>query len=199
MNDVRYGLALLLTLALPPAYLFWLGVHPFIHFWRRVGPFRTYLCLGTLYVLAMIALFLVRAPLLGVDFGASHFCIGVGVLCLCIGMWFRIVLGRQLRPWVLLGLPELSPDEHPGALLTEGVYARIRHPRYIEGTLSVLGCALIANYLAPYVIIALSIPMFAIIIRFEERELGERFGAAYHAYCERVPRFIPRRPRAGAK
>jgi protein-S-isoprenylcysteine O-methyltransferase Ste14 len=29
------------------------------------------------------------------------------------------------------------------------------------------------------------------VIRFEERELLQRFGAEYEAYCALVPRFIP--------
>jgi len=31
-----------------------------------------------------------------------------------------------------------------------------------------------------------------VLVQMEERELRERYGAEYEAYCARVPRFIPR-------
>jgi protein-S-isoprenylcysteine O-methyltransferase Ste14 len=38
-----------------------------------------------------------------------------------------------------------------------------------------------------------------IMIRIEERELRQRFGAAYAAYAERVPMLLPLRLVAGRK
>ena len=52
---------------------------------------------------------------------------------------------------ILSGLPELSREKYPGKLLSEGIYARILPPRYVEALLRSLGYALFANYLAPYV------------------------------------------------
>ena len=52
--------------------------------------------------------------------------------------------------------------------------------------------ALIANNLASYVNWIIGIPSVLLIVRIEERELGNRFGAEYEAYCARVPRFVPR-------
>ena len=54
------------------------------------------------------------------------------------------------------------------------------------------GSALIANYLALYLIVALWLPGIYVIVLIEEKELRDRFGAAYDDYCRRVPRFIPR-------
>jgi protein-S-isoprenylcysteine O-methyltransferase Ste14 len=31
-----------------------------------------------------------------------------------------------------------------------------------------------------------------VVVRVEEPELRERFGAAYEVYCRRVPRWVPR-------
>src|SRR3990172_2057026 len=42
MDTVRRILGVLLIVGLPPAVLYWLMVHPFVGFWRRVGPRVTY-------------------------------------------------------------------------------------------------------------------------------------------------------------
>jgi protein-S-isoprenylcysteine O-methyltransferase Ste14 len=55
-----------------------------------------------------------------------------------------------------------------------------------------LGSALIANYLALYLVVALWLPGLYFIVLLEEKELRDRFGPAYDEYCRRVPRFIPR-------
>jgi protein-S-isoprenylcysteine O-methyltransferase Ste14 len=57
--------------------------------------------------------------------------------------------------------------------------------------LALLGYALIANYLALYLVFALWLPALSLIVRLEESELRERFGPAYEEYCCRVPRFVP--------
>jgi protein-S-isoprenylcysteine O-methyltransferase Ste14 len=65
-------------------------------------------------------------------------------------------------------------------------------------SLWVSGYALFANYLTPYLVVVLSIPVMLLVVLLEERELRERFGEEYQAYCRRVPRFFRRRsPRKG--
>jgi len=92
----------------------------------------------------------------------------------------------------ILGLPELAPDQRPQRLITTGVYAIIRHPRYVQIFLGLLGSALIANYLVLYLVVALWLPGIYVIVRLEEKELRDRFGPAYDEYRHRVPRFLPR-------
>jgi protein-S-isoprenylcysteine O-methyltransferase Ste14 len=88
--------------------------------------------------------------------------------------------------------PELSQRRYPGKLLTEGIYAKVRHPRYVEALLGTLGYALFANYLAVYIAFLLAIPALYLVVLLEERELRDRFGAEYEEYSRRVPRFVPR-------
>jgi protein-S-isoprenylcysteine O-methyltransferase Ste14 len=82
--------------------------------------------------------------------------------------------------------------------LTEGIYARLRHPRYVEVTLWTLGYSLIANYTGVYLLWLLSLPTLHLVVLLEERELRQRFGASYDAYARRVPRYLPKRERGGA-
>ena len=105
-----------------------------------------------------------------------------------MGWW----LLRHVTIKVLIGLPELAPERHPGRLVTGGLYARIRHPRYVQFLLGLLGYALFADYLAAYIVVALWIPGIWAIAVLEERELRDRFGEQYEEYCRRVRRFVPR-------
>jgi protein-S-isoprenylcysteine O-methyltransferase Ste14 len=97
---------------------------------------------------------------------------------------------RQLGVRVQMGIPELDPRAEQ-RLLTEGIYARVRHPRYLEMLLALLGFALVANYLAGYVVLAASALILHAVVLLEERELAERFGPAWDAYAARVPRYVP--------
>ena len=91
-----------------------------------------------------------------------------------------------------MGVPELTPPGAPATLLSEGIYSRIRHPRYVQIVLGLLGHALLANYLATWIIFAVSLLWIELVTRVEERELRDRFGEEYRLYCEKVPRFFPR-------
>jgi protein-S-isoprenylcysteine O-methyltransferase Ste14 len=62
----------------------------------------------------------------------------------------------------------------------------------VEALLVMASLALIANNLASYVNWIIGIPGVLLVVHIEERELRDRFGAEYEAYCARVPRFVPR-------
>ena len=193
MNAIRYSLALLLVISLPAMLLFWLLIHPFIHTWRWLGPAWTYSIIGTLLVLLTAGLFLIREPLLAVDFGTCYPLLAAGLGCLAVAVGLRRSLHQvPITTRVLVGLPELAPAHYPQALITTGLYARLRHPRYVQVALALLGYALIANYLAIYLVFAAWLIVMYPLVLLEERELRERFGEAYEAYCRQVPRFIPR-------
>jgi protein-S-isoprenylcysteine O-methyltransferase Ste14 len=192
MDAVRYYLALAMLMFLPGGLLYWFSVHPFIRFWRKVGPWLT-LAVHYLMVFALAAgVFLARAPLLAIQFGTNWWLAAPGAALAAFGIVLRKKLGRQLRPRTLAGLPELAPDKYPRKLLTEGVYSRLRHPRYVEIVVGLTGYALIANYLAAYLLAALAPLVLLLVVKIEEKELRERFGAEYEEYCARVPRFVPR-------
>jgi protein-S-isoprenylcysteine O-methyltransferase Ste14 len=194
---VRRFIAVMMVISLPPAILYWFIVHPFIGFWRRMGLTATYVFLTVFYLGSMVGLFLVRDTLLGRDFGNSSL-LGIVSLPLFIA---AIVISRKRKKYLtfrhLAGVPEIAPEKHGTGLLREGIYSRIRHPRYVEFTLGLISYALFANYEGLYWMTAATLALLYIIVLIEERELRERFGQEYVDYSAQVPRFIPRRQARG--
>jgi protein-S-isoprenylcysteine O-methyltransferase Ste14 len=194
VNTARYVVAVLLLVYLPPAMLLWLVIHPFVGFWRRFGPLWTYLILAGPAVAMMAGLYLVRDTLLGPDLGVGLLPAMLAVGCLAAGIAIARKRGKFLTRAILCGVPELRrPGGDRGRLLTKGIYGRIRHPRYIEFLFWIGAYACFANYLGLYVLFGLSVLALYPIVLLEERELRDRFGEEYEAYCERVPRFVPKR------
>jgi protein-S-isoprenylcysteine O-methyltransferase Ste14 len=192
MNTIRYYVALILVITLPPVFYFWLLIHPFVHFWRRLGLGWTYGIVCSFLALGIVSLFRIRQSLLAVEFGTNYFLTALGLLLLAASTWLGFQILHHMSILTILGLPELAPDKCPQQLIKIGIYATIRHPRYVQIYLGFLGSALIANYLALYLIVALWLPGIYVIVLLEEKELRDRFGTAYDDYCRRVPRFIPR-------
>ena len=191
MDELRRALALLVLVTVPINLGVWLLIHPLARFWRRIGPAGSYAAL-TLPCAALGAwLWSTRRTLLGADLGLQPVLVGLGVAAFAAALAIARVRRRQLTSRILAGVPELSRDE--GRLLTEGVYARTRNPRYLEFLLFVLGFVAVANYAGTWVLWALCFPGVHLVVLLEERELRDRFGAEYDAYRRRVARYVPRR------
>lgn len=89
--------------------------------------------------------------------------------------------------------PEPDGDAAPVTVLVqEGVYGRVRHPRYAAVTVGTLGLALISHHGAAYWVVAAMVPLIVTLARLEEAGLVRQFGEAYLAYRARVPAFVPR-------
>lgn len=193
LENVRYVMGVLLVISLPPAMTYWFIVHPFVGFWRRVGVKRTFLILGLFLVGSMAALFPFRDRLLGRDLGTNLATVLAAVPLLAASTVVRRKRRRHLSFRTLAGVPEVAAGTQGPGLLQEGIYSRIRHPRYVEIALGCIGWALVCNYAGLYVVVILTILALYAIVLVEEKELRQRFGQAYVDYSARVPRFIPRR------
>jgi len=193
IDVVRWVMGVMLAISLPPAILYWFLVHPFVGFWRRAGLWVTFTFLTVFYLGSAAGLFLIRRPLLGRDLGTSIPLILISLPLLVVSG----VISRKRRRYLtfkrLAGVPEVAPETHGIDLLQEGIYARIRHPRYVEFTLALVGWSLFCNFQGLYIMTAVTVVLLLLIVELEERELRGRFGQAYADYCARVPRFIPRR------
>jgi len=190
MATVRYFIAVWTLLTVPPALALWYAIHPFARSWRKIGLIATYsvlmiptVCLGWL-------LWQMRETLVGADWGTQPALLVLGAVAAVVGGWVTRARRRHLTQHILTGGPELSSADK-GHLLTEGIYARVRNPRYIESLFFVLAYACVANHSGTWALAVLSVPAIHIIVLLEESELRNRFGTEYDDYCRRVPRWIP--------
>jgi protein-S-isoprenylcysteine O-methyltransferase Ste14 len=105
--------------------------------------------------------------------------------------------GQALRFYTLGQVPEGTSGQGSAleaqTLNTRGPYAHVRNPLYLGNLGICLGLMLIAHDPWVYAVgLAFFFGEYFFIIRAEEDFLGSRFGAHYAAYCERVPRWVPR-------
>ena len=193
MSTARYVIAVLLVISLPPAIVWWYVIHPFVGFWRKIGKPITYTVITVLCLGSVVGLFAVRDALVLTDLGTSWIMVGVAAALIIPAIWLAILRAKYLSFGILAGVPELDADGSGGKLLNEGIYAVIRHPRYVEIALGTLAYAAFANYLGGYILALLTIPGIHAVVVMEEKELAERFGEEYEAYRASVPRYIPTR------
>lgn len=196
MDRVRYVMAVAVWVTIPQAVLWWFIVHPFVRFWRRVGKARTFALLGLFYVAGGVGLFLIRDAALAVDYGTNRALWPPAIALYLLAAFIQIRIKKQLKFAILAGSPELDADGKGGTLLDQGLYARMRHPRYVAVLLGMAAWALFTNYLAVYVMVPLVALGLAAVAVLEERELVDRFGEPYERYRSRTPMFVPG-PRSG--
>jgi len=191
MDLARYIVAVLTLVSLPISLGLWYAIHPFARHWRRVGPGWTYAILAAPFSLVGWLLWRARETLLGPDLGTQPALLAVALPSALVGIAILRSRRRQLTQRTLTGIPELSSRDR-GRLVTGGIYARIRNPRYLEIIFFVLAYVAFANHMGTWVLFAVSLPTIHGVVLLEERELRSRFGAEYEEYCRQVPRYLPR-------
>lgn len=192
IDALRYGLAWLAVASLPAAVGYWYVLHPFVDFWRRVGKAGTFSALALLFALNVGAAWWWRDALLPPSARPPLPFVIVGAILYLAAAGLQTLIRRQLNLSVLAGSPELDADGAGGKLLDQGLYAHMRHPRYVTVMLGMLGAAFLVDYPAVWWLVALLGPGLYGVVLLEERELRRRFGARYVEYARRVPRFVPR-------
>jgi len=190
MSLARYIVGVFLVVWLPPAVVWWIIVHPFVAFWRRLGAKLALSVVAVMMVALALALSPLRDALLGRDLGTSWPLVGLAAGLLAVALIMAVRRKRYLTYRILSGVPELEGDA--GTLLTEGPYAVVRHPRYVEVALGTIAYACFANHVGAYVMAVLVLPVLHVVVLLEERELVRRFGAAYERYRAQLPRYVPR-------
>lgn len=211
MDTLRYAAALVVWTAVPPALLYWYLIHPLTGYWQAVGRTRTLMVVLPLCLLLLGVMLRWSGPVARSDLGTSYAAFYSGLILFAGAVFADRKIRRDLGERSMAGPTELIPGAHPGppgaepreeraegteapltVLVREGVYGRVRHPRYAAVTAGTLGLALIAHHAAAYWVVALMVPLILVLARLEEARLVEQFGEAYARYRTRVPAFVPR-------
>lgn len=195
VDQARYLLALAVVLTLLPALAYWVLAHSWVGLWRRLPPAVTFIALFVVMAVVGWELWAIRGSLLAVRFAWSPWLLPPAVLCLAAAGVVEVQCRRVLDRDTLFGVPELVAGAPGQGLLVEGIYSRVRHPRYLAVLLGLGAVACFSNYLIVWILL----PVFGLgihgVILLEERELAERFGDTYRDYQRRVPRLLPTRRR----
>jgi len=170
-----------------PIPLYWFVLHPFGNFWRtrlRAAFVAALLCS---WLPVTIAIFAFRDELFRRDWPPAA-AIAAGAALIVFESWIFWRVRRDLGGSRLVGHAELQGS---GELQLCGIYARMRHPRYVGSLLAIMGACLLAGTRLMWIVSAVWAALMLAAILLEEREMRARFGAAYVQYCRRVPRFWP--------
>jgi protein-S-isoprenylcysteine O-methyltransferase Ste14 len=92
----------------------------------------------------------------------------------------------------ILGRAELQPEKHEQRLVTTGIRQRVRHPIYLGHLLELVGWTIGTGMVVTYAFLAFAAITGVVMIRMEDAELEQRFGAPYREYRARVPAIVPR-------
>lgn len=103
--------------------------------------------------------------------------IGLGLALIGVGGVFlsRYTLGKSF-----------SVRAKATALVTTGIYARIRNPIYVSGVIAVIGIAIMTGRPVIMAMLAVIIPLQIWRARNEARVLEEKFGNEYREYRRRT-------------
>lgn len=105
-------------------------------------------------------------------------------------LWISAVFGClpifAFRKWG--GVSKEKEYIHTTALVDRGMYAILRHPQYLSFMLIGLALPLIAQHWLIALLGAVVIVLTYLMILDEEKSNIEKFGDAYRAYMQRVPR-----------
>jgi len=177
---------IILLLFLPIPFVL-LVMHLFINFWRRIGR-MSYAVAIAIWPAIGILILLYRKMLLAYGLQFPLLVQALGLAMALGGLILAWAAQRHLTLPVLVGYPEILPKEHKPRLVTTGLYARLRHPRYTGYFLILDGWFLVSGF----VIFPIAALLLLFVIPIEERELKRRFGQAYAVYMKNVPAFFPR-------
>ena len=138
---------------------------------------------GTIGVYVPLVLARGRPPASALVFLLALALLATGTVIYAWCVWDFAVFGR--------GTP--APIDAPKKLVVCGLYRYTRNPIYVGVLMVLLGWAVMfrGTTLLIYAL-CVGICFHLFVVFYEERRLGQQFGAEYHDYCEKVGRWLPR-------
>ncbi len=174
-----------------PVSAYWLVIHGALGVWRRTGKRTYWIALVIWSGLGWVFLGH-RAFWMDGGFRGNLPAVVAGMELVAMELAISSRVGSAFGFARLVGRHEVEPSRFGGGLLTGGLHARVRHPRYLGAMCALFGLALIAGSWRLLAAAAASVPAYFLVTFLEEGELRARFGAEYERYRREVPRFFPR-------
>ncbi len=191
MTDLL-AIAAIMFWALVP--LFWIPVHGFSRFFKRIGIF-TYITPLITWLPVVWGIYTGRSWILSYSIELNAVLQAIGWAVFICGVILQVWTLRILGGLRIIGLPEVTRLVESRVFMS-GPFSVIRHPTYASHTIMFAGVFLISGVLALAVITLLDIIIInAFVIPLEDRELIERFGDEYREYKDHVPAFFPIKPK----
>lgn len=179
-------LAWLLALIYCAIPSYWLVVHPFADKWRaRKGSI--YKSLGFTWLGFILLLGLITGRWRFITLYETWWSLLPGGALFALDIYFLREIGRDFGRDRLIGRHELNPSQTDNRVITTGMHGRMRHHIYLSHLIMVTALAVASGLAVVYGLLAFGVITGAIMIRTEEAELEERFGAEYREYKKRVP------------
>jgi protein-S-isoprenylcysteine O-methyltransferase Ste14 len=183
------ALIVLMFQALVP--LFWIPVHGFSGFFKKLGIF-TYITPFITWLPVAWFIYTNRELLLSYKLDLPAILRALGWIVFAFGAALQVWTLRLLKVWGIMGLPEVTRIVE-SSIISTGPFSVVRHPTYLSHTIMYAGVFLISGVTAVAVITLLDVLIInTLVIPLEDRELISRFGEEYRAYRKRVPAFFPR-------
>jgi protein-S-isoprenylcysteine O-methyltransferase Ste14 len=169
---------------------FWLVIHRRVEHWRsrRRSPYRLLIPMWTgMWVICGVASW----PWRHLQLHRTSWSPIPAAIVFAIGLWIYRRSGAGFSARQLGGLPEVLNRQDQQRLVTSGIRSRVRHPIYLGHLCEMLGWSLATGLAVCYVLTAFAVLTGAFMIRREDAELDQRFGAEYRQYRRRVPAILP--------
>jgi protein-S-isoprenylcysteine O-methyltransferase Ste14 len=120
----------------------------------------------------------------------------VGMVLIVAAMLILALTYREIDSWTAMAGPQVT-GRGERALITDGVFSVIRHPRYAVLIVGALGNFLFTGYPLLLAAFVVTTGLTLLVISIEERELVAFFGGSYLEYRRIVPALVPRIPLRG--
>jgi len=190
MNGTLPVVATVLACLYLPVPVIMTWFHVFDPVWKRMGV-RSYILHVPAY-LALVAGTAALSPLWTASAWPWHPAVSVLGGMLVVGA-FGLLFATHGSIGLATAMAVPQVTRAPGrALVTTGIYAHIRHPRYTVLMLGSLGNFLLTGYELLLAAFCATTAATLLMAQLEERELLDHFGDAYRRYMDDVPAFFPR-------
>lgn len=169
--------------------------------WRSFGVFTAFVVALFTEMYGFPLTIYILTAVLGSRFPAlnpfSHASGHLWITLLGGGAWMSVVIHLVSNGLMGAGLLMMAAGwrrihQARGQLVTDGIYAWVRHPQYAGLFLITVG--MLVQW--PTIVTAATWPVLIVVYsrlaRREEREAEAHFGDAYRAYRAQVPMFVPR-------